>query len=175
MGQRRSDTERLRKELEDYYGTAMFNGNPMAMIELEDALKANDDELRRLSPSHLAPRADSQPECTPSGRWGDGYSGSGSGSSAGSGLGDSRGIGISVSSHTQTIGPAATRFFEPISNDDTGFDIGSDTGFFAAYGRKLGDAAREGAQRDVRKSAQRDARGDDAASRGSDGDEAQRP
>lgn len=30
------DYDKLRGDLRDYYGTAMFNGNPMAMMELEE-------------------------------------------------------------------------------------------------------------------------------------------
>ena len=43
------NTEDLRKELKDYYGTAMFNGNPMAVMELSRVDNASDAELERLS------------------------------------------------------------------------------------------------------------------------------
>ena len=39
------DVDRLREELEDYLGTAMFNGNPQAMIELEEVKSASTQEL----------------------------------------------------------------------------------------------------------------------------------
>ena len=43
------NTEDLRKELKDYYGTAMFNGNPMAVMELSRVDNASDAELERLA------------------------------------------------------------------------------------------------------------------------------
>lgn len=43
------NTEDLRKELKDYYGTAMFNGNPMAVMELSQVDTASDAELERLA------------------------------------------------------------------------------------------------------------------------------
>ena len=39
------DVDRLREDLEDYFGTAMFNGNPQAMIELEEVKSASTQEL----------------------------------------------------------------------------------------------------------------------------------
>ena len=39
------DTDKLRKDLTDYYGTAMSNGFPMAVIDLEKAERASDEEL----------------------------------------------------------------------------------------------------------------------------------
>ena len=39
------DIERLRKDLENYFGAAMFNGFPAAMMDLEDVKRADDDEL----------------------------------------------------------------------------------------------------------------------------------
>lgn len=39
------DIERLRKDLENYFGAAMFNGFPVAMMDLEDVKRADDDEL----------------------------------------------------------------------------------------------------------------------------------
>ena len=39
------DTDKLRKDLTDYYGTAMNNGIPMAVIDLEKAERASDEEL----------------------------------------------------------------------------------------------------------------------------------
>ena len=39
------DIEKLREDLEQYFGTAMFNGNPQAMIELEEVKRANAQKL----------------------------------------------------------------------------------------------------------------------------------
>ena len=39
------DISRLRDDLEDYYGTAMFSGMPMAVIELSQAGTASPQEL----------------------------------------------------------------------------------------------------------------------------------
>ena len=39
------DIPRLRDDLEDYYGTAMFSGMPMAVIELSQAETASPQEL----------------------------------------------------------------------------------------------------------------------------------
>lgn len=39
------DVDRLRKYLEEYFGTAVFNGNPQAMIELEEVKSASTQEL----------------------------------------------------------------------------------------------------------------------------------
>ena len=39
------DVSRLRRDLEDYYGTAVFSGMPMAVIELTQAEKASPREL----------------------------------------------------------------------------------------------------------------------------------
>ena len=39
------DTERLRRDLEDNYGTAMASGFPMAMMEMSEVEKASDREL----------------------------------------------------------------------------------------------------------------------------------
>ena len=39
------DIDRLREDLEDYFGTAMFSGNPQAMMELEEVRSASDTEL----------------------------------------------------------------------------------------------------------------------------------
>ena len=41
----RIDVERLRNDLKDYYGTAMFGGFPMAMIELSQVERASDEEV----------------------------------------------------------------------------------------------------------------------------------
>ena len=39
------DTERLRRDLEDDYGSAMSSGFPMAMMEMSEVEKASDREL----------------------------------------------------------------------------------------------------------------------------------
>ncbi len=43
------DTNRLRKDLIDYYGTAMNNGFPMAVIDLSKAETASEQELIRMA------------------------------------------------------------------------------------------------------------------------------
>ena len=44
-----NDNARLRRELEDYFGTAMFSGNPMAMMDLQRVQNASDWELRQIA------------------------------------------------------------------------------------------------------------------------------
>ena len=39
------DISKLRDDLEDYYGTAMFSGMPMAVVELSQAQTASPQEL----------------------------------------------------------------------------------------------------------------------------------
>ena len=39
------DVNRLRKDMKDRYGTAMFNGFPMAVMDLSKIEKASDQEL----------------------------------------------------------------------------------------------------------------------------------
>lgn len=39
------DTERLREDLKDYFGTAMFGGSPLAMMDLVQVEKAAAAEL----------------------------------------------------------------------------------------------------------------------------------
>ena len=39
------DTEKLREELKDYYGTAAFNGMPQAMIDVSKIENASEEEL----------------------------------------------------------------------------------------------------------------------------------
>lgn len=39
------DVDELRQYLIDYYGTAMFNGFPMAMMELEEVKRASDEKV----------------------------------------------------------------------------------------------------------------------------------
>lgn len=95
--------DKLRGDLRDYYGTAMFNGNPMAMMELEEVERASNADLERIARNNgfdLSQYEDS-PSASPS--YG-GYDPSPSASS---------GPGVSVSVHTETISSAATRFFEP--------------------------------------------------------------
>lgn len=43
------DTNQLRKDLMDYYGTAMNNGFPMAVIDLGKAERASEQELIRIA------------------------------------------------------------------------------------------------------------------------------
>lgn len=44
-----SSNDDLRKQLKDYYGTAMCSGNPMAVIELSKVETASNAELERLA------------------------------------------------------------------------------------------------------------------------------
>lgn len=39
--------KRLRKDIIDYYGTAMFSGFPMAMMDIADVKRMTDEELVR--------------------------------------------------------------------------------------------------------------------------------
>lgn len=41
----RVDIDKLREDLEDYFGTAMFTGSPQAMIELEEVGSASTEDL----------------------------------------------------------------------------------------------------------------------------------
>ena len=41
----RININKLRRDLEDYYGTAMFTISPVAMMDLEKVQKASEDEL----------------------------------------------------------------------------------------------------------------------------------
>ena len=43
------DFERLRSDLRDYYGTAMFSGFPMAVMDLSKVERASDDDLLRIA------------------------------------------------------------------------------------------------------------------------------
>lgn len=43
------DVERLRALLKDYYGTAMFNGFPMAVIDLAKVDRMSDEEVIELA------------------------------------------------------------------------------------------------------------------------------
>lgn len=43
------DDDRLRRDMEDYYGTAMFNGFPMAMMDLHKVHNASNEELRQMA------------------------------------------------------------------------------------------------------------------------------
>ena len=43
------DTDKLRDYLEDYFGTAMFSGFPMAVIDLSKIRNASDEELIRIA------------------------------------------------------------------------------------------------------------------------------
>jgi hypothetical protein len=43
------DYDRLRRDLVDYYGTAMYSGFPMAMMELEQVKRASETELEKFA------------------------------------------------------------------------------------------------------------------------------
>ena len=43
------DTQELRDKLTDYYGTAMVNGFPMAMADLNGLDRMDDEEIRELA------------------------------------------------------------------------------------------------------------------------------
>lgn len=43
------NTDKLRKDMIDNYGTAMFNGFPMAIMDLSKAEKASEQELIRMA------------------------------------------------------------------------------------------------------------------------------
>ena len=45
------NTDKLRKDMIDNYGTAMFNGFPMAIMDLSKAEKASEQELIRMAKS----------------------------------------------------------------------------------------------------------------------------
>ena len=39
------DIDRLRRDIKDYYGTAMFNASPMAVLDLSRVERASDMEI----------------------------------------------------------------------------------------------------------------------------------
>lgn len=43
------DIDKLRSDLEDYYGTAMFSGFPMAVMDLNEVSRMTDRELVELA------------------------------------------------------------------------------------------------------------------------------
>ena len=43
------DISRLRRDMKDYYGTAMFNGFPMAVMDLSKVERMSDRELVELA------------------------------------------------------------------------------------------------------------------------------
>lgn len=43
------DIDRLRNDMKDYYGTAMFGGFPMAVMDLSKVEYASDEELIRMA------------------------------------------------------------------------------------------------------------------------------
>lgn len=47
----RIDINRLRRDLKDYYGTAMVGGFPMAMMDVSQVERASADELIELAQS----------------------------------------------------------------------------------------------------------------------------
>ena len=44
---KRIDTDELRRDMMDNYGTAMYNGFPMAVVDLGNIERASDEELVR--------------------------------------------------------------------------------------------------------------------------------
>lgn len=46
------DIEELRKDLEDYFGSAMFNAGEVAMIDLQEIEKASEEELINIAISN---------------------------------------------------------------------------------------------------------------------------
>ena len=44
-----NSSDDLKNKLKDYYGTAMFSGNPMAIIDLSRVENASEEELQRLA------------------------------------------------------------------------------------------------------------------------------
>lgn len=46
------DINKLREDLKDYFGSAMFNVSPIAMINLEEVEKASDEELIEIAISY---------------------------------------------------------------------------------------------------------------------------
>lgn len=45
----RIDTDDLRRDLEDYYGTAAFTASPLAFMDLYQVQRASDTELMRIA------------------------------------------------------------------------------------------------------------------------------
>ncbi len=43
------DKKELKEQLQDYYGTAMLNGSPAAMADLNDLEDMDEEELERLA------------------------------------------------------------------------------------------------------------------------------
>lgn len=43
------DIDRLREDLEDYYGTAMFGASPLAVMDLVEVDSASDEELIKMA------------------------------------------------------------------------------------------------------------------------------
>lgn len=43
------DYDKLRRNIKDYYGTAMFSGSPMAIIELSKVERMSNEELVKLA------------------------------------------------------------------------------------------------------------------------------
>lgn len=99
-----TDYDKLRSDLRDYYGTAMFNGNPMAMMELEEVERASGADLERIARNNGFDLSEYEDRPSAVSPYDGAYTPSASSSS---------GAGVSVGVHTQTISAAATRFFEP--------------------------------------------------------------
>lgn len=43
------NSEKLRNDLKDYFGTAMFCGNPMAVMDLSRVESASEEELKEIA------------------------------------------------------------------------------------------------------------------------------
>lgn len=113
-------TNRLRSDLRDYYGTAMFNGNPMAMMELEEVERASRSEL-----TDIARRNGFNPESYSSV-----YDSPYNSPSCSCGPPGRTGISVTVSTNAQTISEETRTFFDS-------HRASSDTSFFASYAKHL--------------------------------------
>lgn len=49
MNSKNIDIEKLRSDLTDYFGTAMFSGFPMAIVDLSDVERASAEELLNIA------------------------------------------------------------------------------------------------------------------------------
>lgn len=43
------DIDRLRRDMKDYYGTAMVNASPMAMMDLSKVERASDEQIVKMA------------------------------------------------------------------------------------------------------------------------------
>ena len=46
------DIDRLRDDMKDYYGTAMFNVSPIAVMDLSKVERASDQEIIEMAPKN---------------------------------------------------------------------------------------------------------------------------